>query len=116
MQNLQAVQSFVEKEKIECDLRVAHAIDVQLDDAHFAKLKGGLESIVMNGSEASKLVGMNAGGKAEAVCLFPTATVVEKHILTTASSLASKAHEAASATMQDDSGHTSLSCTSSKEQ
>lgn len=116
MQNLRAVQSFVEKEKIECDLRVAHAIDVQLDDAHFAKLKSGLESLVMNGSKASELVQMRAGEKAEAVRLSPTATVVDKYILTIASSQVSRAHEAASATKQDDSGHTSLSYTSSKEQ
>lgn len=70
MQNLQTVQSFVEKEEIECDLRVAHAIDVQLDDAHFAKLRGGLESLIIKGSEASKLVEMRAGEKAEAVCYF----------------------------------------------
>ncbi|OJJ82338.1 NAD(P)/FAD-dependent oxidoreductase [Aspergillus glaucus CBS 516.65] len=66
MQNLQAVQSFVEKEKVECDLRVAHAIDVQLDDAHCAKLNAGLESLVANGLEASKLVEINTGEKAEA--------------------------------------------------
>jgi len=70
MKNLQAVEAFVEKEKIECDLKVAHAIDAQLDDAHYAKLKAGLESLVANGSEATKLVEMNTGEKAEVVCLF----------------------------------------------
>lgn len=79
MQNLQAVQSFVEKEKIECDLRVAHAIDVQLDDAHCAKLNAGLESLVANGSEASKLVEINTGEKAEAVCLLSSEAVVKRY-------------------------------------
>lgn len=77
MKNLQALQAFGEKAKIGCDLKVAHAIDVQLDDAHCVKPKARLESLVASGSEASKLVEMRTGEKAEAVYLLPFVSVVE---------------------------------------
>lgn len=108
IQNLKAVQSFVEREKMDCDLKVANAIDVQLDDAHCAKLKTGWEFLVAYGSEASRLVEINMKEKAEAVCLIHLWPVrVRTYGLF--SSPASKVHEAASATMPDGSGHTSLS-------
>lgn len=65
MGNLQAVQSFVDRENIKCDLEVAHAIDVQLDDAYCAKLQAGWESLVTGGSEASKQVEINTEDRAE---------------------------------------------------
>lgn len=67
MENLQSVQSFVDRENIECDFEVSHAIDVQLDDVHYAEHQAGLESLMTGGSEISKHVEMNTGHRAEAV-------------------------------------------------
>ncbi|KAJ5925041.1 hypothetical protein N7454_007680 [Penicillium verhagenii] len=46
-----AVQDFVEKEKIDCDYTVTKATDVQLDEAHFQKLKDGYNRLIAGGSK-----------------------------------------------------------------
>lgn len=69
MENLRAVQSFVDEEKIDCDLDVTHAIDVQLDEAYCAKCRAGWESLVAQGSKVSELVEVKVRENAEDVCL-----------------------------------------------
>lgn len=56
VENLHAVQSFLDEEKIECDLEVNRAIDVQLDDAYCAKCQAGWQSLVAQGSKVSESV------------------------------------------------------------
>lgn len=69
MENLRAVQTFVDEEKIDCDLDVTHAIDVQLDDDYCAKLRTGWESLIAQGSKVSELVEVKMREDAEDVCL-----------------------------------------------
>lgn len=59
----------MDEEKIDCDLDVTHAIDVQLDDDYCAKRCAGLESLVAQGSKVSELVEVKMRENAEDVCL-----------------------------------------------
>lgn len=54
--NLDAVQSFVEKEKINCDLQVDRVVDAQFDNAYCAKNKAGIDLLDANGAQTSSKV------------------------------------------------------------
>ena len=80
--NLAAVQSFIEKEGIECDLDVGHIFDVQLDDAHCAKVKAGYDLLVARGlkdvqdvefhsQEAAETVGLPTGSTSPLTIVLP---------------------------------------------
>lgn len=66
-EHVSVLESLIETEKIQCDLEVFKAIDVQLDDQHTAKLQAGYEELIANGSEATKGAVYISGEDAEAV-------------------------------------------------
>ncbi|KAJ5645936.1 hypothetical protein N7490_002308 [Penicillium lividum] len=49
--HVRAVKEFVEKEGIDCDYTITKAVDVQLDETHFEKLKDGHNRLVAGGSK-----------------------------------------------------------------
>ncbi|KAJ6014145.1 hypothetical protein N7540_008736 [Penicillium herquei] len=64
--HVHTVKDFVEKEKIECDYKVTKAVDVQLDEAHFNKLKDGCHRLVAGGSQPTTKVEIIESKDAEA--------------------------------------------------
>lgn len=54
--NLNAVQSFVAKEKIDCDLQVDRVVDAQFDNAYCARNKAGIDLLDANGAQTSSKV------------------------------------------------------------
>ena len=65
--NLEAVKSLVDKERINCDLVVNNVFDVQCDEAYCAKLKAGLELLDANGLGTSDKVDFIPGETTETV-------------------------------------------------
>ncbi|KAJ5758541.1 hypothetical protein N7520_005697 [Penicillium odoratum] len=49
--HVRAFKDFVEKEGIDCDYTVTKAVDVQLDEDHFEKLKDGHNRLIAGGSK-----------------------------------------------------------------
>lgn len=52
--HVDAIQQLVEKEKIDCELTVTDAIDVQLSATHAQCLKVGFDQLVASGCEPTK--------------------------------------------------------------
>lgn len=52
--HVHAMKDFVDKEKIDCNYTVTKAIDVQISPDHFAKLKGGYESLISKECDPTK--------------------------------------------------------------
>ncbi|KAJ5113135.1 hypothetical protein N7456_001669 [Penicillium angulare] len=51
--HVHVMKDFVEAEKINCDYTVTKAVDVQLTESHFKKLKDGYHRLVAGGSKAT---------------------------------------------------------------
>lgn len=62
-----AVKEFIDKENIDCDYTVTKATDVQLDEAHFKKLKEGYHRLIAGGSKPTTGVQIIESKEAEAV-------------------------------------------------
>jgi len=62
-----AVKEFIEKENIDCDYTVTKATDVQLDEAHFKKLKEGYHRLIDGGSKPTARAQIIESNEAEAV-------------------------------------------------
>lgn len=67
MKHLLELQSFIEREKIECDLDVNRVLDVQFDDEHCAKTKAGYDLLRSQGATRVKEVEFSPPESAEAV-------------------------------------------------
>lgn len=52
--HVQAVKDFVEREGIDCDYTVTQAVDVQLSEDHFRKLRAGYERLIASGCAPTK--------------------------------------------------------------
>ncbi|KAL6237501.1 hypothetical protein BDW75DRAFT_248981 [Aspergillus navahoensis] len=65
--HIPAIEAVVEREKIACDLVVAQAHDVQLDEKHTEKLRAAYETLLANGSEATKSAAFTTDMEAEMV-------------------------------------------------
>ncbi|KAJ5522770.1 hypothetical protein N7513_013343 [Penicillium frequentans] len=61
-----AVKEFIDKENIDCDYTVTKATDVQLDEAHFKKLKEGCHRLIAEGSKPTTGVQIIESNEAEA--------------------------------------------------
>lgn len=68
--NLEVLESFIEEEKIDCDLQVSKVFDVQFDDAYCAKLKAGHDLLLASGVDISKAVEFSPQEVAEAVSSY----------------------------------------------
>jgi hypothetical protein len=62
-----AVKEFIEKENIDCDYTVTKATDVQLDEAHFKKLKEGYHHLIAGGSKPTTGAQIIESSEAETV-------------------------------------------------
>lgn len=69
--HVRVIEDFVKKEKIDCDYTVTKAVDVQLNEAHFNKLKEGYGRLMAGGSQATAGVQITEKKEAEAVSPFP---------------------------------------------
>ena len=107
--HVRVIEDFVKKEKIDCDYTVTKAVDVQLNEAHFNKLKGGYNRLMAGGSQATAGVQITEKNEAEAVSPFPNFRHTHKLTFNTTSSLESKMPLAAFHTTQATSGPTDLS-------
>jgi glycine/D-amino acid oxidase-like deaminating enzyme len=67
--HIPAIESVVEKEGIQCDLQVSQAHDVQLDEAHTAKLYNAYKSLIDSGSALTSTASYTTGEEAERVSL-----------------------------------------------
>ncbi|KAJ5172866.1 hypothetical protein N7492_005459 [Penicillium capsulatum] len=65
--HVQAIKDLVEQENIDCDYIVTKAMDVQLNEGHFQKLKDGHERLVAGGCSPSTRVQTITPGEAETV-------------------------------------------------
>ncbi|KIA76009.1 hypothetical protein HK57_00626 [Aspergillus ustus] len=65
--HLPAIEAVVEKEKIQCDLQVSQAHDVQLDEAHTDKLYNAYKTLIDSGSALTKSAAYTTGEEAERV-------------------------------------------------
>lgn len=65
--HVQAVKEFVAREGIDCDYVFTKAVDVQLSDDHFKKLKAGYERLIASGCAPTKQALCVGPEKAEAV-------------------------------------------------
>lgn len=68
--HVHAMKDFIESEKIDCDYTVTKAVDVQLTESHFKKLKDGYNHLVSSGSQATAQAQIIEFKDAEAVCLL----------------------------------------------
>lgn len=67
--HVQAVKEFVENENIDCDYTVTNAVDVQLDDEHYEKLKVGFEQLLADGCSPTKQARYVGPDQAESVSM-----------------------------------------------
>ncbi|KAK1140436.1 sterol homeostasis protein [Aspergillus melleus] len=67
MKHLLELQSFIEREKIECDLDVNRVFDVQFDDEHCAKTKAAYDLLMSHGATRVTDVEFSPSESAEAV-------------------------------------------------
>ncbi|KAJ5223842.1 hypothetical protein N7468_008384 [Penicillium chermesinum] len=51
--HVHALKEFIEKERIDCDYTVTKAVDAQLDESHFHKLKNGHQRLVAGGAKVT---------------------------------------------------------------
>lgn len=70
--HVHAMKDFIEAEKIDCDYAVTKAVDVQLTEAHFKRLKDGYNRLVAGGSQATAQAQIIESQDAETVCYFFT--------------------------------------------
>jgi glycine/D-amino acid oxidase-like deaminating enzyme len=66
-EHVEAIKELVEKEKIDCDLVVTRAADVQFEEPIRDKLKVGYDRLAESGIAAVKGVSFSSGEKAEAM-------------------------------------------------
>lgn len=69
--HVDAIQRLVEEEKIDCELTVTDAIDVQLSSGHAHSLKNGYDRLIASGCEPTKKT--RYIGPAEAEKVHPAA-------------------------------------------
>ncbi|PWY73572.1 FAD dependent oxidoreductase superfamily [Aspergillus heteromorphus CBS 117.55] len=67
MEHVSAVEAFVEKEKIDCDLEVNRVCEVQYDKSQLAKVKAGYDFLIAKGVETTRDVEFTPPESAEAV-------------------------------------------------
>ena len=72
MKHLLELQSFIEREKIECDLDVNRVFDVQFDDEHCAKTKAAYDLLMSRGATRVTDVEFSPSESAEAVRIKKT--------------------------------------------
>lgn len=76
-----AVKDFIEKENINCDYSVTKATDVQLDEAHFKKLKEGYHFLIAGGSKPTADAQIIESNEAEAVSSLNFKTSKIPHLI-----------------------------------
>lgn len=75
--HVQAVKDLVETENIDCDYTVTNAVDVQLDDEHYEKLKAGLDQLIADGCSPTKQARFVGPDQAESVSISLSQRVLQ---------------------------------------
>ena len=68
--NVEAVKNYVLDNKVDCDLTITQAVDVQLSEEHNALLKAGYDRLIKAGVSATKSAFYVDGKYAETVSLL----------------------------------------------